>query len=1535
PPSPPLRRDASLERGVVGTPPPLVRESDHFFTAAEVERLLAVREKEALSLKRRLHRASKKGESLESSVSELKEEASGLRKAAKEVVVERDALQLRVSELEGSVKRKVNALKTAGQRRERAEENAASEAVQARESARLARATLDEAGRKGQAYGEKLKDAETRLKALALRLEATEAQGAEAQRKAEEELAVRALSQERERACLKGFISAAQEENRSMKVKLDEALRGLQDKQEAERETDKVILELQAWRERVATGDIVEMSPSEAKRLRWSEEQAELLREANANLRSELVESGRLLTEAEHSFATVTAGFGDAGATIADLSASLSRKNKEFVDTESALEASRSEASKLKKRVVSLQLGLSEQQRVVRGRERALDSTQKSMEALVRGRQEEIEAKKREAGKRRAAEHALAKGGGELETLRQRAEKAEERSRELDAHRRVLLEHLAAARREVASVRSHTAVEVSSSPAKGTSAAGGSLARMGGWRESTRSLLERAVSDWSVKKFLRSVGTGDDGVGCRSGAASKKRSGYSSPDSSPSSSSGEHPRNAVVSGGTIGDHTSGTGCRMPRPFEVARVYGVPNGEAKDRTAGWRWDLVKAGCTAEGSEGTGDMVAVLGLDTLGRSLRARGVRGEGARTALSAVARVLHALILTRGLAAQQCAEARTELALAVARLSSRAALVSDTREASRRASTCNRTLVLRLVDAEVRCWRWRLRAARAAAASTGMADEHQVRGEGCLADAPAPSGGGTVGVGTSLSCGKDCVCLIAALRWLWSGFPARCFRATLSSCLCYGHKDVADESEERTSGAYGSQPVLEAGAGYGLRVKSRRRTRIKPRSREAGEVERRLHPGGGVTLDLSEVGLDDATLLSVVRRILRRRTKRTQTWLAGEALNEEQHGAGHDGDCTKGLRRASDAVTLTSLLLRGNNVTDAGAVALVPLVETSACLVEVDLRGNAISTKGERTLRKALKRNPWVCRAVSENICNGDPVKGETSAGGMVLSARRRQDSTPADRARAYAFERIPRSTHKKGDGLASRSMERATQPGSCSSDEQQPGVCGDSADADTGGVGRAPAHGGSVGNTGRGRRGLRLTPSSAEEIAACTPSQVVAPRCRIDLRGCHKRPPPPSPLAAVDDTSAPIGRPLPLRGTESQAGKRLVGVSSAECSGDGPHGRRRKAGVKQIAGHALERLKAASGRDPVRHPAQRMGNIAGPAVLTGSALSRRRPRHGRRRREVSPSGDVDAVCGPDSEVEDIDELESLLSVSRRILSKARGFQGAESPPPKESRAPAGGSFKGHRDAVAKRCEREPPGVLLPARVRKEGRRNISGPESGESGDGPATSSRKRTATFRGVKEIKGPRGLGEESDAADGEGRSGRGRAVRACSLTVTAEACSALGEQPPEEMVPAKSKSNGEPGLPAGKRSCLAGGVAAANTGVGASADECTNEPPLRAYRKSGDGMPREDAGGEQLLLEEEGEPTAADAAEVVDQQDGSGWVYDEATESWYAAGGEEYLTCSGEVTAGKDAGGWKYDEQSATWYQDEMKEQTSCVV
>ncbi|CAN0529741.1 unnamed protein product, partial [Ectocarpus sp. 12 AP-2014] len=210
----------------------------------------------------------------------------------------------------------------------------------------------------------------------------------------------------------------------------------------------------QAWRERVACGDVVEMCPSEVKRLRWSEEQGELLKEANATIRNQLLESGRLLAEAEHSFGTVTAGFEDAGTTITGLSVGLDKKKEELQEVERALRASKAEASRLKKCVTSLQLRLSEQHRRLRGRERVLESTQKGMEALVRGRQKAIEARSREAVKRRDVEKVAADAAEEKALLQRRVEDAEERSRELYAERHVLLEHVAASRRDAASARS-------------------------------------------------------------------------------------------------------------------------------------------------------------------------------------------------------------------------------------------------------------------------------------------------------------------------------------------------------------------------------------------------------------------------------------------------------------------------------------------------------------------------------------------------------------------------------------------------------------------------------------------------------------------------------------------------------------------------------------------------------------------------------------------------------------------------------------------------------------------------------------------------------------------------------------------------------------------------------------------------------------------------------------------------------------------------------------------------------------------------
>ncbi|CAB1111235.1 unnamed protein product [Ectocarpus sp. CCAP 1310/34] len=288
--------------------------------------------------------------------------------------------KLRVSELEEAVKRKANALKNANRRREQAQEAATSETARAWRAAQLARGALEEAGRKQDSFREHAREAEARVsgsvlvlvKGLELKLELSEAQAADTKHAASVELVARASAEELVRAEMKATVASAEKEQGLLRAKLKEALEGLRQKQEAERETDN--RELQAWRERVACGDVVEMSPSEVKRLQWSEEQGELLKEANATIRyglkalpgrmlelsrslasrNQLLESGRLLAEAEHSFRTVTAGFEDAATTITRLSVGLDKKKKELQEVERALRASKAEASRLKKASILL-----------------------------------------------------------------------------------------------------------------------------------------------------------------------------------------------------------------------------------------------------------------------------------------------------------------------------------------------------------------------------------------------------------------------------------------------------------------------------------------------------------------------------------------------------------------------------------------------------------------------------------------------------------------------------------------------------------------------------------------------------------------------------------------------------------------------------------------------------------------------------------------------------------------------------------------------------------------------------------------------------------------------------------------------------------------------------------------------------------------------------------------------------------------------------------------------------------------------------
>ena len=75
-----------------------------------------------------------------------------------------DELQLRVSELEGVVKRKNAALMASHHRRERAEETAQAERAQAQVAAEIARSAQEDLRRKGSALRERAQDAETRVR---------------------------------------------------------------------------------------------------------------------------------------------------------------------------------------------------------------------------------------------------------------------------------------------------------------------------------------------------------------------------------------------------------------------------------------------------------------------------------------------------------------------------------------------------------------------------------------------------------------------------------------------------------------------------------------------------------------------------------------------------------------------------------------------------------------------------------------------------------------------------------------------------------------------------------------------------------------------------------------------------------------------------------------------------------------------------------------------------------------------------------------------------------------------------------------------------------------------------------------------------------------------------------------------------------------------------------------------------------------------------------------------------------------------------
>lgn len=63
---------------------------------------------------------------------------------------------------------------------------------------------------------------------------------------------------------------------------------------------------------------------------------------------------------------------------------------------------------------------------------------------------------------------------------------------------------------------------------------------------------------------------------------------------------------------------------------------------------------------------------------------------------------------------------------------------------------------------------------------------------------------------------------------------------------------------------------------------------------------------------------------------------------------------------TDDVREHPKFVLLSVMVLRGNSLTDAGALALCPLVEASVTLKEIDLRDNLIGNTARMALKKVF-----------------------------------------------------------------------------------------------------------------------------------------------------------------------------------------------------------------------------------------------------------------------------------------------------------------------------------------------------------------------------------------------------------------------------------------------------------------------------------------------------------------------------------------------------------------------------------------------
>lgn len=456
-----------------------------------------------------------------------------------------------------------------------------------------------------------------------------------------------------------------------------------------------------------------------------------------------------------------------------------------------------------------------------------------------------------------------------------------------------------------------------------------------------------------------------------------------------------------------------------------------------------------------------------------------------------------------------------------------------------------------------------------------------------------------------------------------------------------------------------------------------------------------------------------------------------------------------------------------------------------------------------------------------------------------------------------------------------------------------------------------------APAFEGSGGrlgtakNEGEGEGGrlkrLHLMHPPASNISATCCAAVVPTSFKIDLRGCSRRP---TPLPPADSSSSGAGR---LSSPSIQRAD-----LRPEAKENRPRSSRRRRKSTRAPAGGLKHVKGTGWLDPAGNRSSTLYARKGTTDTASGVLEAPTTRSLRPARHLAVlAGGPDCQHPLGSEAQDTDELNSLLSVSRRIFSKAEAFADVKNRPQQQlSRKKL--ALQGHAPAVA--CSEQPSktGLALAHPPGGSGGTLCLGvarePTSSSSVVLPSKPGRTKTPNSapKTVKKSRESSGTTQAICSSEQE----TGDRARLDHVVDEVDEYPGLETARPIESAPTPMKVH--------EISDTSDGMEAADRMRGYAADtpgnECaTCQPPEDTDNAAQVAVV---AGKEQTVMDSEHSAAVVDVSNYdgpLEASDAAEWVYDETTRSWYPAFGEgngqEYIDR-----------GWRYDEQSGTWYQEE---------